>query len=339
MINSIVEHTNRVKGIPVELLSASDSTEEYISTAAIQRIVDDLKYQRHRDTMRANYYCVWKLFNKFFIKLDTKPMKWEDRLTLFVGYLVQTKKKSSTVKSYISAIRAILIENNWDLQEDKFLISSLTHACRLRNDQVQMKLPIKKKLLKLLLIQLRNLFASQPYLLKLYTAMFTVAYFGLFRISKITHTASRHAIKATDVFIGHNKDKLKFVLYMSKTHGKGSKPQIVKISSQKVKGNKAPPITCPFRAVNNYLRVCNRKKLTINEQFFVFRDRALVKAAAFTKILKKTIKMAGLNNKLYSSHCFRAGRTLDLMKMGIPFETIKLMGRWKSNTIYAYLKY
>ena len=43
-------------------------------------------------------------------------------------------------------------------------------------------------------------------------------------------TESQHVVKAKDVHIGINKDKLMFVLHSSKTHGKGTKPQIVKIN-------------------------------------------------------------------------------------------------------------
>ena len=53
-------------------------------------------------------------------------------------------------------------------------------------------------------------------------------YFGMFRIGEMTE--SQHVVKAKDVHIGINKDKLMFVLHSSKMHGKGTKPQIVKIN-------------------------------------------------------------------------------------------------------------
>ena len=59
----------------------------------IENIVDQLKHQRNRLSTRKNYYCVWKQFNQFFIRLDKKPDNWEERLILFVGYLVHQNKK------------------------------------------------------------------------------------------------------------------------------------------------------------------------------------------------------------------------------------------------------
>ena len=72
----------------------------------------------------------------FFIRLDHKPDNLEDRLTLFVGYLVENKKKSSTVRSYILAIKSVLKDDGIDLCEDRYLLTSLTSACKYKNDRV-----------------------------------------------------------------------------------------------------------------------------------------------------------------------------------------------------------
>ena len=63
-------------------------------------IVDKLKGQRHRKTTRDNYYGIWKTFNEFFIKLDVKPKNWEDRITLFVAYLIDNNRKSMTIRIF-----------------------------------------------------------------------------------------------------------------------------------------------------------------------------------------------------------------------------------------------
>ena len=63
--------------------------------------------------------------------------------------------------------------------------------------------------------------------------MFVSAYYGLLRIGKIA--LGLHVIKVTDVHVGVNKKKVLFVLRSSKTHVLGSKPQIVKIISNKHK--------------------------------------------------------------------------------------------------------
>ena len=88
--------------------SRSSSTSTSISTAGIPDIIIQLCNNKHRSSTQKNYYCVWKIFNEFFVKLDRKPSGWEDRITLFVAYLINRGKKSTTVRSYVSAIKAVL---------------------------------------------------------------------------------------------------------------------------------------------------------------------------------------------------------------------------------------
>ena len=131
--------------------SDSTSSSSAISMRDMEMLVDKLQAERNRNSTRPVYYSVWKTFNQFFVRLDEKPATWEDRLTLFVAFLIQTNKKAGTIKSYISAIRAILLEVKVELKEDKFLLSSLTKACKLTNDHVRIRLPIKKGLLFIVL--------------------------------------------------------------------------------------------------------------------------------------------------------------------------------------------
>ena len=86
------------------------------------------------DSTKRNYYSVWKNFNAFFVRLDRKPSTWENCLTLYIAYLIDNQKRSQTIRSYISAIRSVLREDGFVLNEDKFLLASLTRACKLKND-------------------------------------------------------------------------------------------------------------------------------------------------------------------------------------------------------------
>ena len=117
--------------------TSSSSTTSHISTLEIPRIVEKLRLQKHHSSTCKNYYTVWKLFSKFCLSLDTKPPTWEDRIILFIGYLIDNNKQSSPVKSYISAIRAILQDDGIKLNEDLFLVSSLTQACKYVNDKAR----------------------------------------------------------------------------------------------------------------------------------------------------------------------------------------------------------
>ena len=162
----------------------SASSSSTLSTAVIKSVIENLKLQKFRNLTKMNYYGIWKNFNQFFLKLDVKPDNWEDRLTLYIGYLINNNRKSTTIRSYISAIKAVLWNVDMDLSEYRILLSSLTKACKMRNNRVHAKLPISHGFLNILLSKVDVLFhdSPQPYLTILYKAILSTAYFGLFRI-------------------------------------------------------------------------------------------------------------------------------------------------------------
>ena len=128
------------------------------------------------------------------------------------------------VKCYISAIKAILKEDNIKVSEDQYLLSSLIRACKYKNDQIKTWLPIKKGMLGILLKQVDKHFRNrnQPYLQILYKVLFLTTYFGLLRVSKVT--SGGHPVLACDIHIGENKNKFLLLLRTSKTHWKNAKP-------------------------------------------------------------------------------------------------------------------
>ena len=324
------------KPVRFEANTSCSSNSSEISTSSIQRIIDRLKNEGKRSSTRKNYHCVWALFNNFFIRLDEKPEKWEDRLTLFVGYLINSKKKSTTVKSYISAIKAVLKEDGIDISEDRCLITSLTKACRYVNDTVRISLPIQKTLLNILLDQVDELYDKQFYLATMYKALYSTTYYGLFRIGEVTKGS--HPILAADVHIGENKDKVLFVLRTSKTHWYDSKPQTVKICrvNAAYEAPKKNKHKCPFQLIRDYLAV--RLPYKTDEPFFIFRDRSPVRPENMRTTLKVILKRGGFDPKYYSCKGMRAGRAVDLKNFGLSIESIKNLGRWSSNAVFTYLK-
>ena len=264
----------------------SKSSSSSISTWEMTNLVEQLKQGRFRGTTKKNYYSVWKMFNQFIIRLDIKPNNWEDRKILFVSYLIKEGKKSTTIKSHVSAIRAMLMNIGYELNENKFLLNSMTRAGKLVDTHVRTRFPIKKGMLKVLNHGLTVLFETQPYLCTLYFTMFTTAYFGLFRISEIAK--GEHPVLAHDVHFGLNKKKLLFLLQSSKTHGHDSKPQTVKITSAPLHNrakHQNKRVLCPYAIIQHYLQI-RPKPRSEDELFFVFRDNEPVRPYHFRKVLK-----------------------------------------------------
>ena len=226
----------------------------------MELILDELKNKTTRESTAQNYYAIWKIFNRFIVKLDVKPHTWEHRLSLFGAYLVDNGTQSSMIKSYFTAIKMILLQKlGYKLNQDSMLLHTLTKACRLVNDTLRMRLPIHRKLLEVILFELERLFEKQFYLEILYKTIFSLSYYGLFRIGEVTQ--GPHVIKAKDVSIGRNKNKILITLYTSKTHDVSVHLQTVKIAeivhSQNDKNMK---FFCPFQLIWTYIKLRGRYK-------------------------------------------------------------------------------
>ena len=319
------------------------SSTSMLLTIEIQDIVDRLKMQRCRDSTRRTYHRIWNRFSKFFIRLDDKPDSWENRIILFVGYLIEEcKLQSSTIRTYISALKGVLAEDKIKLNQDDFVINSLTRAYKIKNDQIVTRLPIHRGFLNMILSELDQWAAekNQPCLNLLYKAMLATAYYGMLRVGEISE--GPYTILVKNVHIGINKNKILFVLQSSKTHNKGNHPQMVKITctpmNQKInKPRMKKPDCCPFKIIKDYI---GRRPHAISdlEPFFVFTDRSPVTPVQIRSILKLMITRIGLDHQLYNVHSMRIGRCVDLLKYGVSVETIKKLGRWRSNTVFTYLR-
>ena len=198
----------------------------------------------------------------------------------------------------------------------------------------------------LLLKTLDKIFDSpQPYLVCLYKAMISTAYYGLFRIGEVTE--SQHVVKAADVHIGDNKDKMMFVLHTSKMHGRGHKPQIIKFSARKrddylqtsslkIGKDKRDKRLCPFQLLRNHVKM-RKKFINRHKPFFILRDRTPVSAMMFRGILKKLLIFQGLDPSLYGGHNLKGGHATNMAELQISLELIRKIGRWKSSAIFTYL--
>ena len=75
-----------------------------------------------------------------------------------------------------------------------------------------------------------------------------------------------------------------------------------------------------------------------DEPFFVFRDHQPVKPCHFRNCLKTCLEACGFDADNYNTHSLRLGRSCDLYRLGLSIETIKKLGRWKSNVVFKYLR-
>ena len=165
--------------------------------------------------------------------------------------------------------------------------------------------------------------------------MFAVGYYGLLRVGEMT--VGDHTIKAKDVHFG-NKDNFKLILHSSKTHGKESRLQQIKIRTNP-EYSKIKLFFCPVQLMYQYLQLPGGFD-TWSEQLFIFRDSSPVQPQHLRKVLHDALDAIGLDSTLYNVQSLRIGRASDLVhKFHYTVEEVKFAGHWKSNAVYKYIKY
>ena len=148
------------------------------------------------------------------------------------------------------------------------------------------------------------------------------------RIGEVTE--GPHTLRAKDVHLAYNKNKIKVVLYTSKTHGTNKKLQEIKITAWQGYDNTLKRrCFCPFDLMQQYFDV-RGGYWNIEEKFFVFRDGSMVKPSHVRNLLFMLLQRVRLNPCLYNTHSFRSGRSLDLLQQGKNLQEIKEAGRWFS---------
>ena len=318
----------------------------------MENLLEQLKQEGNRDSTKAIYHTIWKNFNKFLIKLDRMPKTWEDRTCIYCTHLICEKRlQSSTVRSYISAIKWVLRNDGYCWDDGKMLLNTLTKSCKVKNDRVKTRLPIQKGLLEMVLFEIRRKFCDQPYLEALYISAFLLAYYGLMRVGEIA--LSDHTVKAVDIHKANantSKKRLCIILHSSKTHDNSMIPQKIKIhgfNTLEITANdksecytikdKRKHHFCPVDWIVKFTDM--RSPIVVDsENLFVFRDGRQLEPHHLRKLLRETLRGFDLDPTLYDTHSFRIGRATDLFKSGVPVDTIKHLGRWKSNAVYRYLR-
>ena len=186
------------------------------STDYLEDVLEKLKFQTHRKSTDKNYYGIWKTFNEFFVNLDRKPHKWEDRITLYITHLIENETQSKTNHSYASAIKSILKAKGVHINPDGINLSMLVSACKIKNDTYTVRLPVQNGLKNMLLDRIENFYLDrgQVYLSRLYRAIISTGYYSMLRIGELT--SGSHPILADNVHAGKNKHKFQIVLRSSK---------------------------------------------------------------------------------------------------------------------------
>ncbi len=267
---------------------------------------------------------------EFKSRLDEPVARWEDNISYYVVYLVGEGRAPSTIRSTISALKYQLLLDGEDLDLNYFLLNIMIKACeneKLMKGQYTLRLPLNEDLLVRTIhaIELLNRDWFSKIML---TAIFVLAYYGLFRIGELVESV--HEVRFDGMNVNERSGSCKVMLLSAKNHPRNRGLLVTNIQ------NKAENALNVGKAVMHYFNL--RPKTGPNVPFFITQKKKPVSKDMVRYWLRSALNSLGIRQHQYCTHSFRIGRATDLRKRGWTTARIMQEGRWKSNAVRTYLR-
>lgn len=251
----------------------------------------------------------------------------------FLSYLLVSKKYSlSTVTSHVSALAYIHKLLGFEDFSGSFLVRQfLKGARKITSTKPDTRLPITIELLKKMIMAL-HMTIKNYYDRIMFSSMCLLAFHGFLRVGEIC-TKSQHAlgnvIQCQDVTIVNEGQQNAGVEIFLKHFKHSTRPITLFIPI-----NVAAPDLCAMLALRRYRRL---KKHSVGP-LFQFPDGTSVTYKFFSMHLNNVITYLGYDAHLIKSHSFRIGAATHAASCGFSEDSIRKMGRWKSNAVSNYVR-
>ncbi|KAJ3716895.1 hypothetical protein C8R42DRAFT_545243, partial [Lentinula raphanica] len=280
---------------------------------------------------------------KYHLFCDIFSVKEEDRLPASFSVIHSFASTPfepvavSTVKSYISGIRAWHFAQGWpdplsesDHERLNFSLRGLTKAFGARTRPIRP--PITLKMLEALA---DTLVMTDPFDACIW-AMATAAFWGMMRFGEVAvksrscFDVDKH-LRRVDAIVGHDLDGVEYIK-LELRHAKTAKPG--EIQSIFLTGDSG---LSPIRALRNLARVVPAGS---SDPLFSWRDkdkniRPMTKAKALGRI-NEILQAHGWGTTF--GHSFRIGGASYYLAQKIDPEIVRLAGRWKSMAYETYIR-
>lgn len=266
---------------------------------------------------------------KNFRETYSLDLSWptnEQHIVLFISYSFEIGRATSTIATYLAAINYFHKLHGWCDFQNSFITQKLLEGCRRSRPSKDNRAPVTKTVLLAICSVLPNVCYS-PYEATLFHALFTLAYFGLFRVGELvsTNATSKSGLLVDDLRI--ERKTVSLVLRGYKTNQKRT-PLTIKLPAEEEQA------ICPVLGSRKYVQnrvkspghlFCHANGTEVTRQQF---------ASVLAKCLQKTVHAGGH----YRTHSFRIGRATDLAALGMPNERIMQLGRWRSDCFRRYIR-
>ncbi|XP_069103089.1 integrase/recombinase xerD homolog [Argopecten irradians] len=322
----------------VSPVSASSRTFVHLNTCPP---MGDGLVEANRLLQNAMANSTWKTYNSALQCFQTFRSSYNmssiwpvpsDHLVQFISYMSLQGYSASTISTYMSGISH---EHNLRGQQDStqcFIVNKIMEGAQRGNKRVDARLPITLPLLRKLVTSLSSV-CSSKYEAELFSAAFTLAFFGFLRVGEFSASSSNgndtRPLGISDVTIVNSPSRhLKVCIRESKTDQRGHSA-LLNINSYPNSD------ICPVSLLNKYLLI---RPNTVNQQLFIHRNGSSITRYQVAVVLKKSLTFSRIPVSHYKTHSFRIGAATEAATRGISEQKIQAWGRWKSRVYSKYIR-
>ena len=277
------------------------------------------------------YHAAWSSFLTFASQCGFRPFPLAPSTLEWYVVGSAARLRYSTLKVYVAALKFINTFLGWNSSQ----VSSdrLYYIMRGIRRTQSLTLPPRPRRTPIALAHLRQLFAhvdlTRTYIdARCFRAAFTLAFFGLLRVSEFTCPAAgvfdpTNHLCITDIVLSRDPVLLHVRIKASKTDPfrTGCSIRVARTDN----------IFCPVTAMFSYLRV----RLPRQGPLFILENGSFLTRADVRAVLALVFPSSSSGN--INTHSFRIGGASMLASLGVPDATIQLLGRWSSNAFRRYI--
>lgn len=264
-------------------------------------------------------------------EIDRAPAS-QDILTSFLCTIAGSYS-GKTISNYIHGVRAWHIIHGVPWAPDTITLEALLKAAEKLtppSSKRKQRQPYTLEFIAAIIVHLDpNIPLHAAVKSCLLTVFFGAARLGEFTVRRLDAFDPARHVKISDVRHERDRKGLSMTVFKVPDTKSGDGPEDVYWSAQE--GS-----TDPEAAHANHVRVNNPQP---SEHLFAYthngKRRPLTKTI-FLTTLNTACRKAGLAP--LQGHGIRIGATLEYLLRGIPFETVKVIGRWKSDAFLLYLR-
>ncbi|KAF5324115.1 hypothetical protein D9619_011254 [Psilocybe cf. subviscida] len=252
-------------------------------------------------------------------------------VTAFVSALAGAYS-ASAIGNYVAGVRAWHILHGLPWQVNQMEMASMLKAAErlaAATSSRKQRVPFTVEYIATLR---RHLDISKPLHAAVYACLTTTFYaaarLGEFTVPTLTAFDPGMHVKPSDVRIDYDRNNLKStVFHLPRTKAA--------INGEDVAWSAQHGVTDPEAALANHLKV---NKPAPDGALFAYRYRNKLRVLTkpkFIDAINNAARAAGLERR--QGHGIRIGATLEYLLRGVPFEAMKVKGRWASDAFHAYL--